>query len=786
MATDAIALGATITDDGIRAVNFFNGRLLTGRDLGREQEARRTADRRLGEAGGAGIAWGLEVTREGAAGELNVKPGLAVSASGQTLWLANAKRVTLVQPPEANTAAGSGSGFAPCGVLAGGTYYVAGAGVFLLTLAPASQPDGKAPVLALEAANTRCAFDATVEAVQLRLLRINDFSATGTGPEALARLRNRIAYVGFGQPSLGDAHARPGTASGPDLVGALASQGLSKCDVPLAVVYMVGGAVIFVDAWSVRRRAAAGLANGDAADWLGERRVALGEAMFAQFLQHTRDTPELLKHPAAAHLDWLPPAGLIVDGSVDWRHFFGPQAPAREVPLAGGDAPGVLARALADDPVRVGSGVRFRVWRIGGGGTGNPGALLFARDGRNTGHAEQVWFDGTRAALPGADDVQEAIEMLRDGSCLRVAVRRGTSLEAIQSRIKAFAGANAKSLHLCFEPGLHKLASALRIGGLDHVEVCGPGATLVNAGPGDLVLGIGGCQSVHVHDIALIAAVPGSGADKAGLGTGGALTVTDTPEVCVERVQAQCADAPEGSKTAGAAGIVIGSFEEFTGIAASVQARVADCTVSAGAGQVGIQAIAVAGAAISGNRVTSGGKAGRPLLYGIVVAGRRAGFVRIEGNQVEGAVGGIKVAVSEDGEKDDPALLAERVIVERNRIGLARTTLKVQRFGVFVGNAHSLRVCGNQIDAQLKEGEKLEASGVRLVGAYGGHLIVDDNLMAGTGSGVYFEPTEPAPRVQLWACRGNVLLLDGKTPAFTMKGDAPVVEAHNRPPVTGD
>ena len=46
----AVELQNPILDGGIRSVNFFNGRLLTARDLSREQDANREATNRLGQA----------------------------------------------------------------------------------------------------------------------------------------------------------------------------------------------------------------------------------------------------------------------------------------------------------------------------------------------------------------------------------------------------------------------------------------------------------------------------------------------------------------------------------------------------------------------------------------------------------------------------------------------------------------------------------------------------------------------------------------------------------------
>src|SRR5262245_19841353 len=100
---DAVQLQQPLTDGGIRSVNFFNGRLLSGRDLTREQDARREADARLGRAIGDGVAYGLEVARDVArdtpsAPLLRVKAGLAVNRVGQTLRLATDASVALTRP----------------------------------------------------------------------------------------------------------------------------------------------------------------------------------------------------------------------------------------------------------------------------------------------------------------------------------------------------------------------------------------------------------------------------------------------------------------------------------------------------------------------------------------------------------------------------------------------------------------------------------------------------------------------------------------------------------------
>src|SRR5882724_9527139 len=135
----AVDLQTPITDDGsISSINFFNGRLLTARDLNNEQQANRQADLRLGQAVGDGIAYGLEIAPapnpKKDAPVIRVKPGLAINRNGQTLRLVGETDIALVR--RANPDEATAKLFSECLPLQAGTY-VAGAGVYLLTLAPA-------------------------------------------------------------------------------------------------------------------------------------------------------------------------------------------------------------------------------------------------------------------------------------------------------------------------------------------------------------------------------------------------------------------------------------------------------------------------------------------------------------------------------------------------------------------------------------------------------------------------------------------------------------------------
>ncbi len=740
---DAIALGAPVIDDGIRAVNFFNGRLLTGRDLSREQEARRLADRRVGEAVGPGIAWGLEVAKTpGSAGQVTVEAGLALSRSGLALRLAGRCALTLVQPPDVASAS-TGSGFAPCGALSGSTYVTAGSGVFLLTLAPTSQAEGQAPVLALEAANTRCSTDAFVEAVQFRLLRINGYAATGTDIATVAKLRSEIAYAAFAQPATKNAHAQPGQVPAPPgLIEALRSQGLSDCDVPLAVVYMVGQTVIFVDRWSVRRRLAADAAHTVWGAWLGERRLADAEAQLAQFQDQIAETPALLTSAAAGSLHWLPAAGFL-PGTTAWPTFLGStHAPAREVPLAAGDAPGVLARALADDPIALSGSTRLRVYRIGGGS----GPLLFVRDQRNAEHAEQVWLDGTRAGLGSSvADVQAGIDTLRAGTCLHQVFRPGMDLAS------AFAALpRSGDLMLCFEPGSYEVGATLVLSERGRVQIHGHGATVTHT-RGECALRIDHCTSADVHDIGFAGTRAGSGKDDLGIGLHGALTVVDTPQIRIERVRACC----EGADKPASAAIVAGTTDAADKGAEGPQVLVADCELAVGAGQQGLLVLNAGTAHLLRNQVAAA-RSGQSLLRGIVVAGRRAGFVRIEGNVVRDVVRGIAVGLSESAERKEAPLQAERVMIDANRVELqlAGASRSSGRYGIFVGNAESALVRGNHVKVVGGDARELQVHAVRLSGTYGAQVIVRDNLFDGSYLGIAFRP-EGTPQA-LWAFQNNV------------------------------
>lgn len=311
-----LALHAPITDAAIRTVNFFNGRLLTGPDLAREQQARREADQRQGRALGDGIAHGLMAallerpTPDGRPA-IKISAGLAVNRRGQPLMLARDVQLALgTPPPPAIRQATRECLFNDCAPQGSGET-VRGGGIWLLSLAPAFADEGRAALSGLVDAPARCAIDAVAEAVQFRLTAVRT-SLHGLALDD-ARLRNRLAYRCFGDAVTRNwaAGLPGGQPAGDDLIDALRRDGLDDADVPLALIaFDPAGRALFCCPHSVRR-GIDGSAHGPALfDAVRPRREAVGQAMLAQFIDELA-TSDALTRPLRTRFARLPPAALL-------------------------------------------------------------------------------------------------------------------------------------------------------------------------------------------------------------------------------------------------------------------------------------------------------------------------------------------------------------------------------------------------------------------------------------------------------------------------------------------
>lgn len=782
--TGAVALSTALADEGTRALNFFNGRLLTARDLSLEQTARREADALLGQTPGPGIVAGLEVRAvDGdAPGVVRVPAGLALTRAGVALRLQREHSVRLVPGAEPAAAATPGTGgFAPCGVLSGSAYATSD-GVYLLTLAPETLPEGRVPVLAIDAANASCNTDLVIETAQFRLLRLPGVAAVGLADAAVARLRNRVAYRCFGQAAAATAHAQPGQALADPgtpshrgvppggLLDELRDLGLRDCDAPLALVYLVAGRVVFVDRWAVRRRVAAHVAAPAWAAWLGPRTGALAEARLAQFQEQLAELPGSLRGApvAAAFADFLPPAGFLQTApgtAVDWRSFLGALAPAAEMPLDPGDAPALLAAALAGDPIVVGGATKLRVYRIGASGP-----HLFVRDSRNVHAAEQVWVHGSRLGLPGVADVQTALERLGRGSCLHVVVRADQDPHAVLADLAKQPG---RDLTVCFEPGRHELKDTLELAGLGRLQVHGHGALLVNP-RGTVALRVRDCEALTLQGLALqsLKPSPAKGGDFSGLN--GVLTVLDTPAVDLLDLRVQGAAAAEPLS----AGIVVRQADAgrilrdgvrdglntrrlaglLRGTTADSRLRVQGCEVAAGGRQYGIVAVDVKTLQLLDNQVGTADDE-QPLRRGIAIGGSRADHVHIEGNRLQGTHEGIAVGGQKGVAPEGDGLRCGRVHLARNAVALSLDFdgPDAPPFGLFVGDTDTLLVQGNQVQMASAPAGRLRAVGLHLRGSFGPQVVVRDNHVDGAAIGMGFAPDEATqPKLFVWAFQWNV------------------------------
>ncbi len=315
---DVLQLQEPLKEGGIRTVNFFNGRLLTSKDLSREQSARREADWRQGLARGDGVAFGLDVGPDEAVSKsgapvLRITSGLAINRRGQALRLTDDLSVALTRSFDATVA--TTCTFAACDPLIGGTY-VAGAGVYVLSVAPAEISEGKAPTNGLDPNNVRCNMDSTVEGLQFRLHAVppQEYGPLGIGEPWF---RNALAYRCFGDdvraPWFADLlKALPRRET---LLDTLRATTLTDYDVPLALLFITGVAKVeFIDQWAVRRP----LSRASADAWrslVDDRRLAVGQAMFLQFQRHILDgaapSGNLSPITARTHFRYLPPAGVI-------------------------------------------------------------------------------------------------------------------------------------------------------------------------------------------------------------------------------------------------------------------------------------------------------------------------------------------------------------------------------------------------------------------------------------------------------------------------------------------
>ncbi len=328
---------------GLQAPYYFNGRLLTADDLQSDQAAVLTREGWLGKASGYGVIEGFMVSQVDST-SLKVQAGLGLNRQGQVISLASDTTLQLSMQAT-GTATGHDAGrFKNCDFSSsgGGTAGISD-GAYLLTAIPASRFDGQVQMKAAAGSNAPagCGSKWEVEGLQFKAIRLANFE-TEVATITDNNRRNLLAHWCYGSKNLPELAVDPfhfsASFGGLDRVD---PADLTPSDLPLAVFYWQGGALLFVDPWPARRR----LIRPDAVDetqesvasgsrlvfidvarvtktrtWegiLSDKRVADGQARFLQF---------------QAQIDALMAGGKV--GQVDAQSFFPLLPPAGFLPVS--------------------------------------------------------------------------------------------------------------------------------------------------------------------------------------------------------------------------------------------------------------------------------------------------------------------------------------------------------------------------------------------------------------------------------------------------------------------
>lgn len=365
--------------DSLRSTNFFNGRLLTGDDLTREQQATQVRLGRLGRAAGEGVATGFWASSPGGGNSavdpvVSVTAGLAINREGDALELLQDVSVHLVRaaPGDSGVTTTPGIGFGDCAPAPSGTF-TTGEGLYLLTVSPARGTEGRAPMQTLgNATIERCGARWNVEGLQFRIVDLEQGDIAGS-----AKARNQVAYRCFGSPDsafLADPFGPPQSA-GYGLVDELrAAKQLADCEVPIAVVgWSSTDGIRFVDNWSVRRRLIAPATGPAFLPLLDDRRAAEAEAMMLQFQEQltlVRDNSPAQTTAATSLFDYLPPIGMLpianVNGSTgfDDRFFFGGLTTRGPFTIEGARAAMLLRLAIGTPPMALAEKKLIWLYRV--------------------------------------------------------------------------------------------------------------------------------------------------------------------------------------------------------------------------------------------------------------------------------------------------------------------------------------------------------------------------------------------------------------------------------------
>src|SRR5260370_37579704 len=160
-------------DEGVRAPNYFNGRLLAAEDLKADQYAVLARQGWLGKACGYGVIEGLMVSYATST-SVQITQGIGINRQGQVMHLQNNPSLPLsIQSATSQTIDEAGR-FKNCNFTVAGNNSSLGDGAYLLTVIPASRLDGQAHMKAAAGSTKppRCAGQWPVAGLQFKIIRM--------------------------------------------------------------------------------------------------------------------------------------------------------------------------------------------------------------------------------------------------------------------------------------------------------------------------------------------------------------------------------------------------------------------------------------------------------------------------------------------------------------------------------------------------------------------------------------------------------------------------------------
>ncbi|HST50367.1 MAG TPA: hypothetical protein VLJ61_00050 [Pyrinomonadaceae bacterium] len=339
-----------VTDGGIQNANFFNGRLLTAKDLGTMQDSNRSQHRQLGLGIGDGVIYGLEVELATSSTQtrpiLRVSGGLALNRRGSAVALA-LPNVEVELTREAETLAPDAGLFGECSPASAGDD-LSNVGVYVFVASPASVFEGSVPARYSISSDLvdGCGKRFATEGIKFRREHVDLSTLSGvssatrtllagllaqTDAASLSKLRNVLAHLFFDtEESNGqrrDPFERITDDAGHVNYGALAALRtlgqITDCDVPLALVYWSKDGVQFVDNWAVRRLARRYL-DLDALSVLR----GYGYERHLQFQTQLQELSEQLSllgsAQAQSYFQFIPPVGFFPVAGTKSPHGFSP------------------------------------------------------------------------------------------------------------------------------------------------------------------------------------------------------------------------------------------------------------------------------------------------------------------------------------------------------------------------------------------------------------------------------------------------------------------------------